>query len=129
MSLSRISIFVNIRKADSEDDDDSSNFLNTCVRKRRKMIHNAALLTALWIAYPTLGPQGQNRTEESHFSWPDHVGRLSRAEFKARYRLCPESFDELVNKIRDQTGVSDEAQAMRSRGDIPPHIILFFLLM
>ena len=80
----------------SEDDDDSSKFLNTCARKRRKMIHNAALLTALWIAYPTLGPQAQNRTEESHFSWPDHVGRLSRAEFKARYRLSPESFDKLV---------------------------------
>ena len=50
-------------------------------------------------------------------------------EFKARYRFSPESFDELVKNIRDKFDISDEAQAMRSRGDTLPHIILIFLLM
>ena len=57
------------------------------------------------------GPQGKKRRPKHHFSWSEHVLRLTEAEFKLRYRLDFDSFMELVSWIRSAISVSNEKQA------------------
>lgn len=102
---------------DSDDEFESDRILLAeCAAKRIKYLQNAAIVHALWIAAPARGPQGPNRKEDSPFSWPDHVRRLTYAEFKQRYRLSPRAFDELLEAIRLQIEAQDQLQAARSRG-------------
>ena len=57
------------------------------------------------------GPQGKKRRPKHHFTWHEHVLRLTEAEFKLRYRLDFDSFMQLVTSIRPAICVSNEKQA------------------
>ena len=57
------------------------------------------------------GPQGKKRRPKHHFTWREHVLRLTEAEFKLRYRLDFDSFMQLVTSIRPAICVSNEKQA------------------
>ena len=62
----------------------------------------------------------------SHFSWADHMNRLSPSDFKLRYRLDPEGFDELLKIIADDLKVRDEKQSKNSNWGVinEPHVKL-----
>jgi hypothetical protein len=83
--------------------------------KRRRLISNAAVVGALWLAAPTRHA-APNRRRESPFSWEDHVRSMTALEFRKRYRLTPTGFDVLFGMVRDELYVTDVRQAQNSLG-------------
>lgn len=57
------------------------------------------------------GPQGRKQREETFFSWKDHVRRMSEAQFKLRYRLDFDSFEELYKIVGADLAVADRKMA------------------
>lgn len=57
------------------------------------------------------GPHGQKYFDKQHFIWEDHVRRLTEQDFKLRYRLDFDSFNKLLDILRDSLSVSNEKHA------------------
>ena len=80
------------------DDDDTMLWLRFRARKRFRRQHLSIAQHRRWVAATGLcigggqGPCGRKRRELAHFSWEDHLLRLTEAEFKLRYRLNFDSF-------------------------------------
>ena len=56
------------------------------------------------------GPPGQKRRVQL-FSWPDHVARLTEAQFKRRYRLTWPSFNKLLGILKADLDIVNQKQA------------------
>ena len=86
-------------------------------RKRFRRQHLSIAQHRRWVAATGLcigggqGPCGRKRRELAHFSWEDHLLRLTEAEFKLRYRLNFDSFMDLLHILRADLVVSNEKQA------------------
>ena len=80
---------------DVDDDDDSG--VNACIAavlRRRQLARTAA------IRRQRSGPRGPKRKPFSHFSWVDHLHRLSDRDFKLRYRIDREGFNILHSMLQ-----------------------------
>ena len=99
------------------DDDDTMLWLRFRARKRFRRQHLSIAQHRRWVAATGLcigggqGPCGRKRRELAHFSWEDHLLRLTEAEFKLRYRLNFDSFMDLLHILRADLVVSNEKQA------------------
>ena len=99
------------------DDDDTMLWLRFRARKRFRREHLSIAQHRRWVAATGLcigggqGPCGRKRRELAHFSWEDHLLRLTEAEFKLRYRLNFDSFMDLLHILRADLVVSNEKQA------------------
>ena len=88
------------------DDDDTMLWLRFRARKRFRREHLSIAQHRRWVAATGLcigggqGPCGRKRRELAHFSWEDHLLRLTEAEFKLRYRLNFDSFMDLLHILR-----------------------------
>ena len=85
---------------DEEDSESFSAFIRMLGIKRRRLIFNAAVVGALWLAAPARHA-APNRRKESPFSWEDHVRSMTALEFRKRYRLTLTGFDVLFGMVRD----------------------------
>jgi len=113
--------------AHETDDMDVQEVLEYCANKRRKMVLNAQLVSALYMACPTQRLTGPNRVHERPFSWRDHCSQMNAEEFKKRYRLTPHLFDVLLEKVRPALSATDLKQAVCSKGIVA--FIPFFLFI
>ena len=99
------------------DDDDTMLWLRFRARKRFRRQHLSIAQHRRWVAATGLcigggqGPSGRKRRELAHFSWEEHLLRLTEAEFKLRYRLNFDSFMDLLHILRADLVVSNEKQA------------------
>lgn len=94
--------------------DQEEEFVVCAAHQRRLALAAAALL----LSKSGQGPTGPNR-KPIEFSWTDHVARMTEAEFKLRYRLSTTAFDELLGLLEPRLRVSNEKQAINSRGGCP----------
>jgi hypothetical protein len=76
--------------------------------KRQRIAINILLTQA---ARP--GPKGPKRRPRK-FSWDDHCSRMNEREFKHRYRVPEDAFEELFEMVRSELSATDIAQAERS---------------
>jgi hypothetical protein len=92
----------------NSDDEAESDYvlLQRLAIKRRRMISNAAVVGALWLAAPTRHA-APNRRQESPFSWEDHARSMTALEFGKRYRLTPTGFDVLFGMVRYELYVTN----------------------
>jgi hypothetical protein len=60
--------------------------------------------------------QGPKRTDNSPFSWEDHVARLSVVEFTARYRVNPQASTDMVVEFRPFLETVNNKLAKNSKG-------------
>ena len=60
---------------------------------------------------PNLKPLG--------FDWEKHVERMSEADFKLRYRLTWDSFNNLLKKLQPHLDVANGRQAVNARSGLP----------
>ena len=61
------------------------------IQQRRKLV------AAVLLCNGGQGPQGRKARRQMKFSWAEHVGPLTEAEFR-RYRFTFEGFNELLDK-------------------------------
>ena len=78
------------------DEDDDSGF-NACIEA---VLRRRRLAAAAAIRRQKSGPRGPKRKPFSHFSWTDHLHRLSPRDFKLRYRVDREGFNILHGKLK-----------------------------
>jgi len=84
---------------ESESDSDDGDIFQYVEEQRRGRLRKALIVQKRRISVRRrLGPKGPNK-EPPVFSWEEHVSDMDDAEFKKRYRLSTEAFDELVVKI------------------------------
>ena len=79
---------------------------------RRRRLLSAAAAAAASSMPSGQGPQGAKpKPHWQSFSWGAHVGRLTESQFKLRYRLTVDGFYRLVDMMRPDLEVKDEARA------------------
>ena len=86
---------VGLDDIDIDDDDDSG--FNACIEA---VLHRRRLAREGAIMRQKSGPRGRKRKPFSHFSWADHLNRLSSRDFKLRYRVDREGFSILDNLLK-----------------------------
>ena len=102
---------------ESESDSDDGDIFQYVEEQRRGRLRKALIVLKRRISLRRrLGPKGPNK-EPPVFSWEEHVSDMDDAEFKKRYRLSTESFDELVVKIWDKLTARDTRRSKCSRGE------------
>ena len=83
---------------------------------RRRRLLSAAAAAAASSMPSGQGPQGAKpKPHWQSFSWEAHVGRLTESQFKLRYRLTVDGFYRLVDMMRPDLEVKDEARARRAK--------------
>ena len=97
------------RSDDYCSDEDRDDEYVAAVVQRRRLAHAAARRRQ------ASGPRGKKRKPLTHFSWEDHLHRLSPRDFKARYRLDRASFEYLHAKLKVKLETRNKAQARRTR--------------
>ena len=70
------------------------------------------------------GPKGPNK-DPRPFSWEDHVSDMNEVEFKKRYRLSTEAFDQLVGIIGKWLSATDVDQSQRAELEPRVHRVRF----
>ena len=103
-----------------DDDDDDDDFEAELCHRRMRRVHAATAarrrqIMAVLAAADGQGPEGKKRREKVFFCWSDHVERMTAAQFKLRYRLDFEGFNELLGIIRPDLEPLDLAQAKRAK--------------
>ena len=102
---------------ESESDSDDGDIFQYVEEQRRGRLRKALIVLKRRISLRRrLGPKGPNK-EPPAFSWEERVSDMDDAEFKKRYRLSTEAFDELVVKIWDKLTARDTRRSKCSRGE------------
>ena len=100
--------------------DEDDEYRRRAVKKARRLklavaVQRRRAAAAIMLLMNGQGPQGRKRRPQSPFSWEDHVARLTEPEFKQRYRLNWDSFQDLLRLIRDDISVEDEQKARHAK--------------